>query len=365
MRARAERLPDSSWQRCQITQAKGKRRQVRYVDELVALDNYVGQVRQLIVTGLGHESPTFFLTNDRPKRQTAREVIQTYTSRNDVENRLGEQITFFHLDCLGSAVRLNVDFDLTLTVVADRLDRGLAERLKGFAQASPPKLFRKFVDTPGSIPITAEEIVVRLSKRAPKPLLHEARLTQRTRAVPWLGGRRVGVECPCHRPRPEDACGASTAQAIPKVACRSGKLGQRDNPRPSHLHQQSGQSRGHRLTGRQLGEPRPSSYPHFCAQGCARHLLALRSASTRQSVKRSLHHLQPTLVIGLGMRHRKYRRIPLRSRGLLGGLLGRLLGGLLGGLLSRVAARTGSVAIIVAVRVAASVAAWVVALVTS
>ena len=202
------------------------------MDELVALDNYVGQMRQRIVTGLGHESPTFFLTNDRPKRQTAREVIQTYTSRNDVENRLGEQITFFHLDCLGSAVRLNVDFDLTLTVVADRLDRGLAERLKGFAQSSPPKLFRKFVDTPASIPITAEEIVVRLSKRAHKPLLDEARLTQRTRAVPWLGGRRVGVECPCHRPRPEDACGASTAQAIPKVACRSGKLGQRDNRRP-------------------------------------------------------------------------------------------------------------------------------------
>jgi transposase len=196
MLARAERLPDSSWQRCQITQAKGKRRQVRYVDELVALDNYVGQVRQLIVTGLGHESPTFFLTNDRPKRQTAREVIQTYTSRNHVENRLGEQITFFHLDCLCSDVRLNVDFDLTLTVVADLLYRGLAERLKGFAQASPHKLFRKFVDTPGSITITAEEIVVRLSKRAHNPLLQEARLTQRTSAVPWLGGRCVRVECP-------------------------------------------------------------------------------------------------------------------------------------------------------------------------
>ena len=196
MLARAERLPDSSWRRCQITQAKGKRRQVRYVDELVALDNYVGQVRQLIVTGLGHESPTFFLTNDRPKRQTAREVIQTYTSRNHVENRLGEQITFFHLDCLCSDVRLNVNFDLMLTVVADLLYRGLAERLKGFAQASPHKLFRKFVDTPGSITITAEEIVVRLSKRAHNPLLQEARLTQRTSAVPWLGGRRVRVECP-------------------------------------------------------------------------------------------------------------------------------------------------------------------------
>jgi transposase len=196
MVARAQRLPASSWQHCQITQAKGKRRQVSYVDEMVQLDGYESQVRQLIVTGLGHESPTFFLTNDRPKRQTAREVIQTYASRNHVENRLGEQITFFHLDCLCSDVRLNVDFDLTLTVVADLLYRGLAERLKGFAHASPYKVFRKFIDTPGSVTITKEEIVVRLSKRAHNPLLKEAGLTQRTGVVPWLGGRCVRVECP-------------------------------------------------------------------------------------------------------------------------------------------------------------------------
>jgi len=196
MLARVQRLPASSWQRCQIIQAKGKRRQVRYMEELAQLDGYEGHVRQLIVTGLGHEAPTFFLTNDRPERQTAREVIQTYASRNHVENRLGEQITFFHLDCLCSEVRLNVDFDLTLTVVADLLYRGLAERLKGFARASPHKVFRKFVDTPGSVRIAAEEIVVRLSKRAHNPLLKEAGLTQRSGAVPWLAGRCVRVECP-------------------------------------------------------------------------------------------------------------------------------------------------------------------------
>ena len=178
------------------TQAKGKRRQVRYVDESVNLDDYQGAVRQLIVTGLGHESPTFFLTNDRPERQTARDVIQTYASRNHVENRLGEQITFFHLDCLCSDVRLNVDFDLTLTVVADLLYRCLAERLKGFGQASPHTVFRKFVDTPGSVKITADEIVVRLSKRAHNPLLQEACLIQRTKAVPWLADRCVRLECP-------------------------------------------------------------------------------------------------------------------------------------------------------------------------
>ena len=196
MLTRVQSLASDSWQHCQITQAKGKRRQVQYVDESVQLVDYEGPVRQLIVTGLGHESPTFFLTNDLPKKQTAREVIQTYASRNHVENHLGEQITFFHLDCLCSDVRLNVEFDLTLTVLADLLYRRLAERLKGFVRAGPSRLFRKFVDTEGFIEITAKEVIVRLSKRAHNPLLKEAGLIKPTRPVPWLWGRSVRVVCP-------------------------------------------------------------------------------------------------------------------------------------------------------------------------
>jgi transposase len=196
MLARVQRLPADRWQHCQITQAKGKRRQVQYVDEWVRLDDHESTVRQLIVTGLGHESPTFFLTNDLPQPQTAREVIQTYASRNHVENHLGEQITFFHLDCLCSDVRLNVDFDLTLTVLADLLYRRLAERLKGFSRTGPSKLFRKFVDTPGNVEITQKEVIVRLGKQAHNPLLKEAGLTEPTRTVPWMGGRSVRIVCP-------------------------------------------------------------------------------------------------------------------------------------------------------------------------
>jgi transposase len=196
MLARVGRLPAESWSHCQVTQAKGKRRRVQYVDERVRLDGYDGDLRQLIVTGLGHESPTFILTNDLPEPQTAREAIQTYASRNHVENQLGEQITFFHLDCLCSDVRLNVDFDLTLTVVADLLYRSLAERLKGFARAGPARLFRKFVDTPGVIEVRADGVVVRLSKRAHNPLLKEAGMTKPTRPVPWLGDRSVQLVCP-------------------------------------------------------------------------------------------------------------------------------------------------------------------------
>jgi transposase len=196
MLARVERLPAERWQSCQISQSKGKRRRVQYVDEWVKLDDYEGTVRQLIVTGLGRESPTFFLTNDLPQPQTAREAIQTYARRNHVENQLGEQITFFHLDCLCSDVRLNVDFDLTLTVLADLLYRRLAERLKGFSRTSPSKLFRKFVDSSGDIEITAQGVIVRLSKLAHNPLLKEAGLTKPTQPVPWLGGRSVRLVCP-------------------------------------------------------------------------------------------------------------------------------------------------------------------------
>ena len=145
MLTRVGQLPADRWRHCQITQAKGKHRQVQYVDEWVKLDGYEGAVRQLIVTGLGHESPTFFLTNDQPP---------------------------------------------------DLLYRKMAERLKGFVRAGPPRLFRKFVDTSGTIEITRKEIVVHLSKRAHNPLLKEAGLTAPTRPVPWLEGHPVRLACP-------------------------------------------------------------------------------------------------------------------------------------------------------------------------
>jgi transposase len=73
MLRRVARLPADAWQRCQVKQAKGKTRTIRYVDEQTTLEDYQGEVRQIIVQGLGRENPTFFLSNDRPVRQTARE----------------------------------------------------------------------------------------------------------------------------------------------------------------------------------------------------------------------------------------------------------------------------------------------------
>ena len=90
MLRRLSSRPSSSWRRCQITQAKGQKRTISYIDEETRLTGYPGTVRQIVVRGLGRETPTYFLSNDRPERQTAREVVQAYAQRNLVEGGLGE-----------------------------------------------------------------------------------------------------------------------------------------------------------------------------------------------------------------------------------------------------------------------------------
>jgi hypothetical protein len=85
---------------------------------------------------------------------------------------------------------------MALAVLADLLYRRLVERLKGFSRTGPSNLFRKFVDSSGDIEITAQGVIVRLSKLAYNPLLKEAGLTKPTKPVPWLGRRSVRLVCP-------------------------------------------------------------------------------------------------------------------------------------------------------------------------
>ena len=63
MLKRVKSIPSSQWSRCQVTQAKGGRRRVRYLDETVTLDGCDRSLRQIVFDGLGHDNPTFLLTN--------------------------------------------------------------------------------------------------------------------------------------------------------------------------------------------------------------------------------------------------------------------------------------------------------------
>jgi hypothetical protein len=123
--------------------------------------------------------------------QTPRDLIIRYAGRNRVEGGLGVSVNFFHLDCLASEVRLNVDLDVALTVLANGCYRWLATRLHGFDKAKPKQLYRKFVQTAGLIEVMPEQIVVRFDRRAHNPILREAALDRECPPIPWLADRKI------------------------------------------------------------------------------------------------------------------------------------------------------------------------------
>lgn len=68
---------------------------------------------------LGHEEPTFLLTNQLTR--SAPKLIERYARRMMIENSIQDGIDFFHIDALSSAVPMKVDCDLQLTLMGSSL----------------------------------------------------------------------------------------------------------------------------------------------------------------------------------------------------------------------------------------------------
>src|SRR5262249_29634650 len=160
-------------------------------DPAVKLTSYPGTVRQLIVTGLGHDQPTVIITNDHDTK--TRTLVERYARRMTIEQRLAEIIRAFCADALSSTVNLNVDLDIMLAVLAQALLAALRARLPGYAAVTPDVIQRRFLETPGQITTTADTTTVRLGRRAYSPVLRTASLPQDT-PVPWWGGRILRYE---------------------------------------------------------------------------------------------------------------------------------------------------------------------------
>jgi hypothetical protein len=109
-----------------------------------------------------------------------------------IEQRLAESIRSFHIDALASAVPLNVDLDVVLSVLAGAVCASLRRRLAGYETATPDTLQRRFLSTGGTILNRGDEIVVQLARRTYSPVLRAADLPEV--AVPWWQGRRLRFE---------------------------------------------------------------------------------------------------------------------------------------------------------------------------
>jgi len=183
------KVPSSQWTKTFIDIPKRRHQAVRYYEQRVRLSDYGGEIRQVAAMGLGREEPTLFVTNN--DEITARELIIRYAQRNRIEDGIGIGVNFFHLDCLASEVRLNVDVDVALTVLANGCYRWLAQRLRGFDKAAPKQLFRRFVETAGLVEIEKDRIVVHFDKRSHVPIIREAALDSERLPIPWLQNKSL------------------------------------------------------------------------------------------------------------------------------------------------------------------------------
>ena len=165
----------------------------KVIDQRVHLRPYGPEpLRQLFIKDLGHEQPTVLLTNDL--RATPSALIIRYARRMLLENGLADAVNFLHLDALSSEVALNVSFDVLLTTIATGLYRLLALKLRGFERAQPRQIWRRFLNRPAQVHVTATEVIVALPRRAHDPILIASGLLDERPTMPWWNGRRLRFE---------------------------------------------------------------------------------------------------------------------------------------------------------------------------
>jgi hypothetical protein len=183
-------LPRSAWRRIELDGVSRLYKYPRILDQRITLPDYQGGLRQLVVTDLGHEQPTFLLTNQL--RRAAAPLIGRYAQRMLSENTIADGIDFFHMDALSSAVAMKVNCDLQLTLMASSLYRMLATQIgNGYASAESRHLFRDFIQASAHITLSKQAIEVRFQKRAHNPFLIAAGFDRIDPVIPWLGKKRL------------------------------------------------------------------------------------------------------------------------------------------------------------------------------
>jgi Transposase DDE domain len=182
--------PASAWRRVTLSNVARAYRRPRVLDDTIHLTGYEGPLRQLTVADLGHEEPTFLVTNQL--RRAAPTLIERYAQRMVIENSIADGIDFFHMDALSSAVAMKSTCDLQLTLMASSLYRLLGAQVgRGYEVAKGRHIFRDFIDAVGLLTRSDHEILVQYQKRAHNPLLIAAGFGHTDVPVPWLGNKRL------------------------------------------------------------------------------------------------------------------------------------------------------------------------------
>jgi predicted DNA-binding protein YlxM (UPF0122 family) len=178
-----DRLPASAWKKVRVPDSSGKGRTIRVNDSCIAPKDYGKPLRQIAITGHGKIKPALLITNDFDK--PLEELIRKYARRWLVEKNISEQIEFFHLNKVSSSMVIKVDFDLTMSILANNLLRVFAMDLEGYFHNTAQTLFDQFINNSGSVEIKDDRVEVMLKKKRNLPAL----LT----AMEQFGGKPIRV----------------------------------------------------------------------------------------------------------------------------------------------------------------------------
>lgn len=182
-------IPDEQWQQVKVEGPSRKHMKLKIHESEIILDKTTCCLRQIIVSGNGHEKEAFIITNDRDR--TAAQIVRQYGKRWNVEKGISEQIEFFHLNSLSSSIVVKVDFDLTMTIAAHNFYRIMALELTGFEKETSASLNSKFFSNGGQLKIEDDAVVVEMKKKRYLQILMEILQKYKNVKIPWLGNRKL------------------------------------------------------------------------------------------------------------------------------------------------------------------------------
>ena len=203
LRRRSEKLIEESeninkekWKTIRLNKNyRRKHRRLMVFDSMINLKDYDGEVRQIIIKNNAREHPTFLITNDF--ELTLQQAILKYAKRWLIEQGISEQIEFYHLNRLNSAIVVKVDFDLTMSILADTVYKLFAAQIPGFENIKSEKIYRLFINNYACFSIDytkTKTITIKLNKKVNLPLLYETHWFEKTIQIPWLDNYHIKFE---------------------------------------------------------------------------------------------------------------------------------------------------------------------------
>lgn len=188
-----EGIASENWQRIKLGKNyRRKHRNLLVYESNITLRDYEGELRQIIIKNTYRQEPAFIITNDFAI--TLKNVVIKYAKRWLVEQEIAEQIEFYHLNRLDSSIVVKVDFDLTMSILADTVYKLFSQEIPGYENCRSEKIYRNFIKNYAQFDIQSGEdkkIEITLNKKVNLPLLYETDWFSKENEITWLDNYKL------------------------------------------------------------------------------------------------------------------------------------------------------------------------------